>query len=112
LATLWFLWPIVLAVHGANSPKRALIPLVFAAPFVLLWGRLYTIELAPAVFEMPDAVHLNPYDVSQYLVAYFHGRSVAQEELRKGHFVLEGYGFGFFSPKPPPSLHKRFKSAV
>src|ERR1700704_6054788 len=36
VATLWLLWPVVLALHSGRSFVRFLVPLIVAVPFLLL----------------------------------------------------------------------------
>ncbi len=100
-ATLWFLWPIVLAVHGVKSVRRALIPLGIAAPFVFVWCRSYIHQFAPGIFGMPSGVSLTPVSILEYSGSYVSGWLQAKQQVRTGHFALEGYGFGFSAPKAP-----------
>ena len=49
LATLWFFWPLVLALHPAQSARRVLVPMGVAAPFVFLWFNWWAHIDGPAV---------------------------------------------------------------
>jgi hypothetical protein len=101
LATLWFLWPLVLALHPAQSARRVLIPLGFAAPFVFLWFRLYSSDLGPPVFGLPEFVHLTPHSMLQYAISYRTGWADANKKAKTAGLSLEAYGFGTFTPGAP-----------
>jgi hypothetical protein len=101
LATLWFFWPFVLAIHPARSVRRVLVPLIIAAPFVLLWFRLYSSVLAPPVFGLPPGLSLSPPDLVIYAVAYQSGSADAKKDMRGGRLNLEAFGFGTITPGAP-----------
>jgi hypothetical protein len=115
LATLWFFWPLVLAVHPSKSARRFFVPLLFAAPCVFLWFRAYSSILAPPLFGLPDMIDLNPISLLQYSVSYGSGRLDANKDAKTGRLNLEAYGFGTFTPGVPnfpDSLLKEYRIEV
>src|ERR1700676_3204890 len=72
LCTLWLFWPLILALHPAQSARRVLIPLGFAAPFAFLWFRFYAGMAAP-LFGLPDGLELYPHTIAQWAVSYGRG---------------------------------------
>ena len=101
LAMLWFLWPIVLALHPAQSAWRVLIPLGVAAPFVFFWFRWWSLFWGPQAFGLPQAGRLTPLGVVRCAYFYTSGYVEAQLAIRKNEIALEGYGFGFSAPRAP-----------
>jgi len=53
LATLWFVWPLVLALHHGRSFLRWLVPVLFSVPFVSLWIRHYVTIARVALDLLP-----------------------------------------------------------
>ncbi len=109
--TLWFLWPIVLAVRAVKFVRVALVPLALAGPFVFLCWHLYAREFGPDVFGLRPVVYLTPISMFEYVTSYISGRLQAKDALRKGGFVLEGYGLGFFAPKAPNFSREALKQS-
>jgi hypothetical protein len=103
LATLWFLWPLALALHPAQSPRRVLVPLAIAAPFVFFWFRLYSSLYAPSVFGFPEGVELTPRSMFQYAASFGHGWFDGRKTLKTGRLTLEAYGppLGVATPGTP-----------
>jgi hypothetical protein len=100
-ATLWFFWPIILALHPAQSASRTLIPLAICAPLLFGWFRFYSALWGPYVFGLPLGVHVSPFSVGRYAISYAEGCFEAEQALKHNEIVLEGYGFGFFAPMAP-----------
>jgi hypothetical protein len=95
LATLWFFWPVILALHPAQSARRVLTPLCIAGLLALLWIRMYADALGPAVFGLPEGgFSLLPHNAVYYGVAYGDGWYDAKRDLRRGRLAYETYGFG------------------
>ena len=77
VATLWFIWPLVLSLHTRRSILRVAITLAVAAP---LWILPYA---WPCV----------------YRGAYVLGWLQAERDLKAGTLAIEGYGFWGPSPE-------------
>ena len=101
LCTLWFLWPIVLALHPAASGRRIFIPLGIAAASVYLWFRWWAGQWGPEVFNLPEAATLMPLDIARCAYFYTTGYVGAKRAIRENDIALEGYGFGFWAPRTP-----------
>jgi hypothetical protein len=101
LATLWFFWPLILALYPGRSARRVFVPLILVTPCVFLWFRLYSSVFASPVFGLPDGVDLNPISVSEYAVSYGAGRIEAKKDAKAGRLNLEAFGFGTFTPGAP-----------
>lgn len=88
LVTLWFLWPLVLALQRGRSVLRfALFVFVGSA---LLWPSLRFYDfLAPDVFGLPGGMKMNPVSVWKYSSAYLAGRSQARNDLSAGILAIE-----------------------
>lgn len=91
-ATLWFLWPLVLAFHPGRSVLRLIVPLIIALPFLFLSRREYRAS-APHAFGLPEGVQFSPYSILEYLKADRIGRAEAEKDLRSGHLAIEIYGY-------------------
>ena len=111
LATLWFLWPIVLALHPAQSARRVLVPLAIAAPFVFFWFRVYSSLYAPSVFGLPEFVRLTPRSMFQYAASFGHGWFDGRKTSKTGRLILEAYGppLGVFTPGAPKFSEETLK---
>ncbi|HJT82459.1 MAG TPA: hypothetical protein VJ719_14790 [Chthoniobacterales bacterium] len=101
VTALWFLWPLVLALHPAQSARRVLLPLGLSAPFVVLWFRWWSSVWGPQVVGLPEFVELTPLDLGRCAFSYVQGWTEGKLAVRRGEFVLEGYGFGFWAPRAP-----------
>ena len=104
LATLWFLWPIVLALHAGRSAKRAYFSLSIAAVILIQPARGYFRFEASRVFMTDELMSFSPYDLVPYGVAYVRGFSDGYRDARSGRLILEAYGFGTFAPNAPSSM--------
>jgi hypothetical protein len=100
-ATLWFFWPLVLALHPSQSARRTLIPLAVSAVLLFGWFRFYSAEWGPYAFGLPLGVRVSPFSVCRYAISYTEGCFEAKQALKHNEIVLEGYGFGFFAPMAP-----------
>lgn len=80
LVTLWFLWPIVLALHPGRSVLRLGVVALLSA--ILLWPslRFYNI-FAPEIFGLPIGMSLNPLRVWKYFGAYRAGGADTQRDV-------------------------------
>jgi hypothetical protein len=70
LATLWFAWPLILALHSAQCAKRVLIPLAIAAPFVFFWFRWYTDLYAPRAFGLTEFVEFRLSSMFRFATSF------------------------------------------
>jgi hypothetical protein len=93
LVALWFLWPIVLALHPGRSALRLTVFVSIAAVLLLPSLRFFGMT-APWVLGFPDGVTLNPISSWQYFSAYRAGRFQAQKDLAAGILAIEEFGFG------------------
>jgi hypothetical protein len=87
IATIWFLWILVLCLHPGRSILRVALTLIVAAP---LWIPVYALDEAPYVFGLPFA--LEPVSTYLYCSAYVRGRFEAERDLKAGKLAIEGYG--------------------
>jgi hypothetical protein len=93
VATLWFLWPIVLALHRGRSPLRFAVFLSLAVVLLLPSLRFYNI-FAPTTFGFPIGVDLNPLRAWKYFSAYRTGRADAERDVAAGILAIEESGLG------------------
>ena len=101
--TLWFLWPIILALHIGRSARRAYIAVAVAAVTLALPMNVYLRLLAPQVFFPNEMLSLSPYDVGAFTTGYVRGWIAAKQRAGAEVIVLEGYGMGGgFTPAAPP----------
>src|SRR5207253_7591332 len=91
VATLWFLWPIVLLLTFGFSGRWVAIPLVAAALATCFWFRWYAM-IAPMHLGLPWGVTLSPASISRYFVAYWRGRADARKDIEAGRLGVEVYG--------------------
>ena len=98
LATLLFLWPIVLALHSGRSALRLSAALVVASALFVPCADSYSF-VAAVRFGLPPFVRLTPHSIFQYVTAYRAGRADAQRDVRTGHLVIEenGLGAGYYA---------------
>lgn len=97
LATLFFLWPLVLALHPGRSFPRLVIPIALAALLFVPSARFYY-SMAPGAFGLPDTVTLSPRSILTYYRSYRAGRAEAERDLREDHLAVEEFGL------PPPGV--------
>ena len=100
IATLWFLWPIVLLWQAGRSVRRVTIPLLVASLLAALWWRTYSFDGA-AGFRLPMGCTLSPVTMTRFFAAY----------RAKGLPLLPGHPLGIgnspclsarYLPKPRP----------
>ena len=98
LATLLFLWPIVLAFHSGRSALRLIAALVVASALFLPCADSYSLAAAMR-FGLPPFVRLTPRSIFQYVTVYRAGRADAQKDIKSGHLVIEenGLGAGYYA---------------
>ena len=103
LTTLWFFWPIILALHPGSSCRRAYVSLAVSALLLALPLRSYLDRFAPHVLGGDDGpVSFNPYDVGAYGVGYISGWVASKDRSGAETIALEGYGMGGgFTPGVP-----------
>src|SRR5882757_9220927 len=90
-ATLWLLWPIILALHAGRSIFRFGIPFVISLLILIPSIREYP-RTAPYSFGLPPSVDLSPHSIGEYLVAYRLGRLDAKKDIQSGRLVIETDG--------------------
>lgn len=101
LATLWFFWPLILAIRPLMSARLFLGVFLLAAPCLCFWCPMYSTTLAPPLFGLSDAVSLDPISLLQYSVSYGSGRLDASKAAKTGRLNLEAFGFGTVTPGAP-----------
>lgn len=97
VATLWLLWPVVLALHSERSFVRFFVPLGVAVPFLLFrvpFGGAAPVQeylvMAPVyVFGLPPGVYLSPWSIRDYINATRTGRADARKDLHSGQLAIE-----------------------
>jgi hypothetical protein len=90
LASLWFLWPLILVLHYARSFLRCVVPIFLAVPFLIIGLRGYRFD-APIILGLPAGVDL--LHIVDYFAAYRAGRAEAQNDIASDRLILEIYGF-------------------
>jgi hypothetical protein len=108
LATLWFLWPVVLILHRGRSWKRCLIFLSLSAFFFLPSLPDYALHNGPWVVGLPFGVDLEPISISRYSLAWWAGRTEAEKDVAKGILAREVYGFGAGGGHAAKILRERY----
>jgi hypothetical protein len=112
LITLWFLWPLILALHRGRSALRfAIFALVSV---ILLWPslRFYNI-FAPEAFGLPSGMRMNPVSGWKYGSAYLAGRSEAKKDISAGILAIEDAGLLPGHQRwDGPILRERFKIEI
>jgi hypothetical protein len=93
VVTLWFLWPVVLALHRGRSPLRFAVFLFLAVVLLLPSLRFYNI-FAPTAFGFPIGLDLNPLRAWKYFSAYRTGRADAERDVAAGILAIEEFGLG------------------
>lgn len=104
LATLWFFWPLVLAVHPGRSLLRIVVPLILAYPGYFVWSSAYSHVVLEAFHleeSLPWGVDLSPHSMLPYAFEYGVGWADAKKDAKAGRLILESYGFGTFTPGAP-----------
>jgi hypothetical protein len=98
LATLLFLWPIVLAFHSGRSTVRLIVALVVASALFVPCADSYSV-IAAVRFGLPPFVRFTPISIFRYVTAYRAGRADAQKDIKTGHLVIEenGLGAGYYA---------------
>lgn len=93
LVTLWFFWPVALALHRGRSALRFAVFMLLATVVALpsLWS--YN-RIAPRVFGLPWVVSMNPWSMWQYYSAYRAGEAQARKDIAAGILVIEESGLG------------------
>jgi hypothetical protein len=103
LATLWFFWPIILALHAGRSQRGAYAALAVSAALVALPMQGYFSFLAAHVLLPQDVSSLSPYFLGPFMVGYVRGWSEARQRAGEERIILEGYGMtGQMTPATPP----------
>jgi hypothetical protein len=112
LITLWFFWPLILALHRGRSALRFA---VFAlVSVVLLWPslRFYNI-FATEAFGLPLGMRMNPVSAWKYGSGYLAGRSEAKKDLSAGILAIEDAGLLPGHERwDGPILRERFKIEI
>jgi energy-coupling factor transporter transmembrane protein EcfT len=93
VVTLWFFWPVVLALHRGRSPLRFALFISLAAVLLFPGIRLYNM-IAPQTFGLPWGIGMNPLSVWKYFSAYRTGRADAEKDISAGILAIEESGLG------------------
>jgi len=110
MTTLWFFWPIILAVHVGGSLRRNYISLGVAAALLALPMIGYQRFLASWVLGGRDMVSFTPVALGPYIVGYARGWRDAKQRAGMEPILLEGYGMGgSFTPGAPPFTREAFE---
>jgi hypothetical protein len=112
LITLWFFWPLVLALHRGRSALRfALFTLIGA---VLLWPSLqFYNTFAPEALGLPFGMRMTPVSAWKYTSAYLAGRREAKKDVSAGILAIEDAGrLPGYERWDAPILRERFKIEI
>lgn len=91
LITLWFFWPLILALHRGRSALRFAVFTLLSV--ILLWPSLrFYNTFAPEAFGLPLGMHMNPVSAWKYGSAYLAGRSEAKKDVSAGILAIEDAG--------------------
>ncbi|MDQ2659030.1 MAG: hypothetical protein M3Y03_01275 [Verrucomicrobiota bacterium] len=101
LSTVWFFWPIILALHIGSSKRSAYTALGLATAVFFLPALYYFRISGAALFAGEDMLCLSPYVLGDYGIAYVRGWEDARRDVRADRLILESYGFGVFTPGAP-----------
>jgi len=93
IATLWFLWPVVLLLHNGRSIARVALPLLVAGLIAVPWWRMYRVQAA-VIFGLPAGCTLSPLSATRFFSAYVRGRADARRDIDAGVIAVEVSGFG------------------
>jgi hypothetical protein len=103
MVTLWFFWPIILALHVGRSAKRAYVSVGVASVIFALPCLQYLRFEGPRVFMPEEMISFSPYDLVPYGISYGQGWIEAKRRSGATPILLEGYGFGGQgTPGAPP----------
>jgi hypothetical protein len=91
LVTLWFFWPVVLALHYGRSILRFAVVMSLAA-VVLFPSLCFYNMIAPSAFGLPWVVSMNPVSIWKYYSAYQTGRSEAKGDVAANILAIEESG--------------------
>jgi hypothetical protein len=117
LTTLWFFWPIILALHAGSSRRRAYLSLGLSA-LLLVWPiRSYLELFAPSVLAPGFGPgYLDPYAIGRYCAGYISGWVDSKQRSGADIIMLEGYGMGGDETPGVPALSavaaKRYRLRV
>jgi len=91
LVTLWWFWPVALALHRGRTVLRFAVFALLSA--IVLWPSLgFYNTVAPEAFGLPGGMKMNPVSAWKYSSAYLAGRSDAQKDLSAGILAIEDAG--------------------
>ncbi|HSH37261.1 MAG TPA: hypothetical protein VK993_00630 [Chthoniobacterales bacterium] len=103
VATVWFFWPIIRALHAGRSRRTAYISMAASAALLALPMQAYYSFLAPQVLGPDELSSFSPYHVGAFTVGFVRGWAAAKERAGRDPIVLEGYGMGGnYTPGAPP----------
>lgn len=105
---LWFVWPVVLALHPGRSLGRWILVNLLGVVLLFPALRLYN-RFGADVFGLPFGINMDPVSLSAYARAYLAGRVEATKDIAAGVFVIEEAGFGAGAGADAEILKKRYK---
>jgi hypothetical protein len=111
LVTLWFLWPVALALHRERSALRLVIFVLLSVVLIFPSLRFYDM-VAPVTFGLPPFVHMNPESAWKYYNAYRAGRAEAKKDIAAGILAIEEAGFGAGTGSRVRILRERYKIQI
>jgi hypothetical protein len=111
LITLWFFWPLILALHRRRSALRFAVVTLLSA--LLLWPSLQSYNtFAPEAFGLPF-MNMNPVSAWKYSSAYLAGRSEAKKDISAGILAIEDAGLLPGHERwDGPILHERYQIEI
>jgi hypothetical protein len=112
LITLWFFWPLILALHRGRSALRFAVFTLLGA--LLLWPSLRFYDTsAPEELGLPLGMRMNPVSVWKYGTAYLAGRFDAKKDVSAGILAIEDAGLLPGHERwDGPILRERFKIEI
>jgi hypothetical protein len=93
LTTLWFLWPIVFALHRGRSARRFIVSMLCSTVLIAPSLREYSL-IAGEALGLPEGNVLTPWRIYSYTAAYTSGRAEAKSDVKAGKPAVEVFGLG------------------
>jgi hypothetical protein len=117
VTTLWFFWPIVIALHAGRTAGRAYVSMAVSAVLLALPMKGYLLHFGPSVL-MGDVgpVSFHPFDFVGFTAGYVSGWMESNRRAGAETIELKGYGMGGNDTPGVPQLSataaKRFKLRI